>query len=172
MRAKNILYSLAAGFVAISISIAPAYAKDNFFKRSANAVKKFFSDDKRRTTALPTRKRKKKKPIPKRAAQQQQQQQQQHSLKAEKSTTNRSLSSTTCRLRKTRLFRNWATNALKYANTSRYRQKTIVVRAKHRDDTQRRGNYSHCRRQRPVSAKRHHTAPNGGKSAAPIYGIP
>lgn len=89
-----------------------------------------------------------------------------------KSTTNRSLSSTTCRLRKTRLFRNWATNALKYANTSRYRQKTIVVRAKHRDDTQRRGDYSHCRRQRPVSAKRHHTAPNGGKSAAPIYGIP
>ena len=48
MRAKNILYSLAAGFVAISISIAPAYAKDNFFKRSANAVKEFFSDDKKK----------------------------------------------------------------------------------------------------------------------------
>ena len=51
MRAKNIIHSLAAGAVAISISIAPAYAKDNFFKRSANAVKEFFKDDKKKDKA-------------------------------------------------------------------------------------------------------------------------
>ena len=61
MRAKNILYSLAAGFVAISISIAPAYAKDNFFKRSANAVKEFFSDDKKKDDSTTEKEKKKEK---------------------------------------------------------------------------------------------------------------
>ena len=61
MRAKNILYSLAAGFVAISISIAPAYAKDNFFKRSANAVKEFFSDDKKKDDSTSDKEKKEEK---------------------------------------------------------------------------------------------------------------
>ena len=64
MRAKNILYSLAAGFVAISISIAPAYAKDNFFKRSANAVKEFFSDDKKKDDSTPDKEKKEEKANP------------------------------------------------------------------------------------------------------------
>ena len=64
MRAKNILYSLAAGFVAISISIAPAYAKDNFFKRSANAVKEFFSDDKKKDDSTPDKEKKEEKATP------------------------------------------------------------------------------------------------------------
>ena len=61
MRAKNILYSLAAGFVATSISIAPAYAKDNFFKRSANAVKEFFSNDKKKDDSTPDKEKKEEK---------------------------------------------------------------------------------------------------------------
>lgn len=64
MRAKNILYSLAAGFVAISTSIAPAYAKDNFFKRSANAVKEFFSDDKKKDDSIPDKEKKEEKANP------------------------------------------------------------------------------------------------------------
>ena len=64
MRAKNILYSLAAGFVAILISIAPAYAKDNFFKRSANAVKEFSSDDKKKDDIIPDKEKKEEKANP------------------------------------------------------------------------------------------------------------
>ena len=68
MRAKNILYSLAAGFVAISISIAPAYAKDNFFKRSANAVKEFFSDDKKKDDSTPDKEKKEEKANPEKSS--------------------------------------------------------------------------------------------------------
>ena len=110
MRAKNILYSLAAGFVAISISIAPAYAKDNFFKRSANAVKEFFSDDKKKDDSTSDKEKKEEKANP------------------EKSGTTTTTTTTT--QSESEKIDDKSTNALKYANTSRYRQKNYCRQGK------------------------------------------
>ena len=116
MRAKNILYSLAAGFVAISISIAPAYAKDNFFKRSANAVKEFFSDDKKKDDSTPDKEKKEEKANPEKSG----------------TTTTQPESEKIDDKSVTELYdlSFEATNALKYANTSRYRQKNYCRQGK------------------------------------------
>ena len=123
MRAKNILYSLAAGFVAISISIAPAYAKDNFFKRSANAVKEFFSDDKKKDDSTPDKEKKEEKANPEKSSTTTTQ------SESEK-IDDKSVTELYDLSFEEKLFRNWATNALKYANTSRYRQKNYCRQGK------------------------------------------
>ena len=121
MRAKNILYSLAAGFVAISISIVPAYAKDNFFKRSANAVKEFFSDDKKKDDSTPDKEKKEEKANPEKSG-----------TTTTTTTTTQPESGKIDDKSVTELYDlSFEENkALKYANTSRFRQKNYCRQGK------------------------------------------